>query len=77
MSTRIAIEQIKKINQLIVKKNTGKPAEMAVKLDCSLTTLFTYLAMMRTMGAPIQYNKFKQTYYYEEEGDFVIGFIVR
>jgi predicted DNA-binding transcriptional regulator YafY len=77
MSTRIAIEQIKKINQLIVKKNTGKPAEMAVKLDCSLTTLFTYLSMMRMMGAPIQYNKFKQTYYYEEEGDFVIGFIVR
>jgi predicted DNA-binding transcriptional regulator YafY len=77
MSSRIAIEQIKKINQLIVKKNTGKPAEMAVKLDCSLTTLFTYLSMMRTMGAPIQYNKFKQTYYYEEEGDFVIGFIAR
>lgn len=77
MSTRIAIEQIKQINQLIVKKNTGKPAEMAVKLDCSLTTLFTYLSMMRTMGAPIQYNKFKQTYYYEEEGDFVIGFIAR
>lgn len=77
MSTRIAIEQIKNINQLIVKKNTGKPAEMAVKLDCSLTTLFTYLSMMRAMGAPIQYNKFKQTYYYEEEGDFVIGFIAR
>ncbi|BFG71376.1 hypothetical protein KACHI17_22570 [Sediminibacterium sp. KACHI17] len=75
MSTRIAIEQIRKINQLIIKKNTGKPAEMAVKLDCSLTTLFTYLAMMRTMGAPIQYNKFKQTYYYEEEGNFVIGFV--
>ncbi|MDZ4072127.1 MAG: hypothetical protein U1C70_09905 [Sediminibacterium sp.] len=77
MSTRIAIDQIKNINQLIVKKNTGKPAEMAVKLDCSLTTLFTYLSMMRTMGAPIRYNKFKQTYYYEEEGDFVIGFIAR
>jgi hypothetical protein len=75
MSSRIAIEQIRKIDQLIVKKNTGKPAEMAVKLDCSLTTLFTYLAMMRTMGAPIQYNKFKQTYYYEEEGNFVIGFV--
>lgn len=75
MSSRIAIEQIKKIDQLIVKKNTGKPAEMAVKLDCSLTTLFTYLSMMRTMGAPIQYNKFKQTYYYEEDGNFVIGFV--
>ena len=75
MSSRIAIDQMMKINQLIVKKNTGKPAEMAVKLDCSLTTLFTYIAMMRKMGAPIQYNKFKQTYYYEEEGDFVIGFV--
>ncbi|MEN9299205.1 MAG: hypothetical protein RLZZ429_1518 [Bacteroidota bacterium] len=75
MSSRIAIDQMLKINQLIVKKNTGKPAEMAVKLDCSLTTLFTYIAMMRKMGAPIQYNKFKQTYYYEEEGSFVIGFV--
>jgi hypothetical protein len=75
MSSRIAIDQMIKINQLIVKKNTGKPAEMAVKLDCSLTTLFTYIAMMRKMGAPIHYNKFKQTYYYEEEGSFVIGFV--
>ena len=32
MSSRIAIEQIRKINHLIVKKNTGKPAEMAEKI---------------------------------------------
>lgn len=77
MTTRIAIEQIRKIDHLITKKNTGKPAEMAVRLDCSMTTLFTYIAMMRSMGAPIRYNKYKQTYYYEEEGSFVIGFITK
>lgn len=75
MTNRIAIENLKKIDELISRRNTGKPAEMAVKLDCSLTTLFTYMSMMRSMGAPIQYNKYKQTYYYEEEGTFVIGFI--
>lgn len=75
MTNRIAIENLKKIDELISRRTTGKPAEMAVKLDCSLTTLFTYMSMMRSMGAPIQYNKYKQTYYYEEEGSFVIGFI--
>jgi hypothetical protein len=75
MTNRIAIENLKKIDELISRRSTGKPAEMAVKLDCSLTTLFTYMSMMRSMGAPIQYNKYKQTYYYEEEGSFVIGFI--
>lgn len=74
MTSRIAIENIRKIDDLIARKCTGKPAEMAVKVDCSLTTLFTYLAMMRSMGAPISYNKYKHTYYYEEEGNFVIGF---
>lgn len=73
--TRLAIETFKKIDELIVRKSTGKPAEMAVKVDCSLTTLFTYLAMMRKMGAPITYNKFKHTYFYEDEGNFFIGFI--
>lgn len=73
--SRIAIETFRKIDELIIRKSTGKPAEMAVKVDCSLTTLFTYLAMMRKMGAPISYNKYKHTYYYEEEGNFVIGFV--
>lgn len=73
--TRIAIETLKKMDELITRKCTGKPAEMAVKVDCSLTTLFTYMAMMRKMGAPISYNKYKHTYFYEEEGSFVIGFI--
>lgn len=77
MTNRIAIENLKKIDELISRKNTGKPAEMAVKLDCSLTTLFTYMSMMRSMGAPIQYNKYKNTYYYEEEGSFVIGFVAK
>lgn len=74
MKSRIAIDTFKKIDELIVRKCTGKPAEMAVRIDCSLTTLFTYLSMMREMGAPIKYHKYKQTYYYEEEGSFVVGF---
>ena len=74
MKSRIAIDNFKKMDELIARKSTGKPAEMAVKVDCSLTTLFTYLSMMRAMGAPIRYNKYKQTYYYEEEGNFVVGF---
>ncbi|MBW0177300.1 hypothetical protein [Sediminibacterium sp.] len=73
--SRIAIDTFKKIDELIARKCTGKPTEMAVKVDCSTTTLFTYLAMMRKLGAPISYNKYKHTYYYEEEGRFVIGFI--
>lgn len=74
MATRIAIEHFRNINDLIERRVTGTPAAMAVKVNCSPTTLFAYLAMMREMGAPIRYNRHKETYYYEEDGCFVVGF---
>ena len=38
----IAIEKMRKIDNLIVKKNTGKPAEMAVKRKKTVDKIDTW-----------------------------------
>jgi hypothetical protein len=62
------------MDELILRRCTGSPAAMALKLDISQTTLFAYLSIMKRLGAPIRYNKYKKTYYYEEDGCFKLGF---
>ena len=66
------IERFEKIDYLIAKKSTGSPSEFAKKLDISESTLYEYLNELKVKGAPILYNKYKATYFYEEEGKFKI-----
>ena len=73
--TRQLLQKLQQMDELIARRATGNPAVMAVRLNFSQTTLFAYLSIMRDLGAPIKYNKYKQTYYYEEEGNFVLGFL--
>lgn len=72
---RVFINKLKRIDYLIARKATGSPAMLAEKLEISETTLFEYLSIMRECGAPIKYEKFRQSYYYEYEGNFAIEFI--
>ena len=69
------IERFEKIDYLISKKCTGTPTQFANKLDISESTLFEFLNIFKENGAPILYNKFKETYFYEEEGNLKIFFI--
>ena len=68
------IERFEKIDYLITKKSTGSPSEFAKKLDIGESTLYEYLNELKVKGAPILYNKYKETYFYEEEGKFKIIF---
>jgi hypothetical protein len=36
--------------------------------------LYEYLKAFKEAGAPIAYNRFRQTYYYREAGEFKICF---
>lgn len=68
------IERFEKIDYLIAKKGTGNPATFANKLNISESTLYEYLNELKEKGAPILYNKYKETYFYYEEGRFKIIF---
>jgi predicted DNA-binding transcriptional regulator YafY len=68
------LERFKKIDNLISIRGTGTPAQFADKLELSESMLYEYLSVLREQGAPIAYDKEKQTYYYEKRGSFKIIF---
>jgi predicted DNA-binding transcriptional regulator YafY len=68
------IERFKRIDQIISNKSSGTPAQLAERLDISESTLYEFIAVMKELGAPIQYDKVNQRYFYEEDGHFNISF---
>lgn len=72
---RIELNRIVKIDYLIRHKATGSPVYLATQLGISKRTLFETLSFMKnSLHAPIVYNKYRQTYIYQEEGFFCFDF---
>lgn len=69
------IELIKRIDHLIRIKGTGAPSELAARINISERSIYLYLNLMRDMGAPIKFDHYRQTYYYEQEGKLVMTFL--
>ncbi|MRG45220.1 hypothetical protein GFS24_08845 [Chitinophaga sp. SYP-B3965] len=68
-------ERIKSIDHLIRIRGTGPPQQLARRLNISGASLYRILAFMKDAGAPIRYSKERQTYYYNEEGSFLVKFV--
>lgn len=73
MPTRY-LKRVRKINELIIRKSTGPPKDLAKKIGVSESNIYKYLLAMKLMGAPIIYDKKRKTYLYKEQGDFIIEF---
>ena len=57
---------IKKIHSKISTASTGKPKELAYKLNVSERTIYNYIHFMRReLKAPIIYNRLKESYQYD------------
>lgn len=69
------LHKLIRIDYLIRHNNTGTPLECAGKVGMSERSLYEYIKILKDFGAPIKYNRSKQTYYYENDGRFAIGFI--
>lgn len=69
------IERISRLDQLIRLKSTGTPKELSIKLDLSESTLYETLVIMKHLGAPIKYDRFRRSYFYKVEGRIEIKFI--
>ncbi|MBY0476978.1 MAG: hypothetical protein K2Q24_04985 [Chitinophagaceae bacterium] len=67
--------RINRLNDLIKIKATGTPKQLARKINTSERTLYDLLKTMKKYGAPVKYDRFKQTYYYSEYGTFHVKFI--
>lgn len=69
------LRRIKFIDQLIRIKGTGTAEKLAQRLGVSRATVYVYLNIMKENGAPIKFCKFRQSYFYDEEGSFAIRFL--
>ncbi len=67
-------ERLQTIDYLIRIKGTGKPSQLAKRLRISERTLYEFLKMMKDLGAPIEYDRYKESYYYGEKGGFNVKF---
>ena len=56
---------IERIDKLIRLNATGTSYQLAELLCISRASVFRLLKYLRTMGAPIEYCKYRQTYYYQ------------
>ncbi|QHS61891.1 HTH domain-containing protein [Chitinophaga agri] len=74
MTTDI-FDRIRRIDLLIRMKGTGTAAELAERLGISRAQVYEYINLMKGLGAPIKYCKYRQSYFYNEEGKFYTCFI--
>ncbi|WP_346759076.1 HTH domain-containing protein [Agaribacillus aureus] len=68
------LNRIKLMDNLIRRRATGTSREFAEKLNISRSTLMEYINLLRKMGAPVAYDKFRNSYYYLFPCKLKIGF---
>jgi biotin operon repressor len=61
------IKLLKRIHNLIKKKATGSPNQLATRLDISRASVFRQINILKMLGAKINYSYDKESYVYEEE----------
>ncbi len=69
------IQRINRIDNLIRLKATGTAKELADKIGVSRRMVYNYIETMKELGAPIEYDSAKQTFYYSDNGKFYLGYL--
>jgi hypothetical protein len=69
------LNRIRRLDDLIRRKSTGTPKELANKLDISERWLYVLLDELKNeLGCPIKYDRKRRSYIYGEHGKIRIGF---
>lgn len=69
------IRIIQYLHDLILKAETGSPKQLAKELGLSERSIYNYILYMKNeMGAPIQFQRQKNSYVYTEECSFVLKY---
>lgn len=68
------VTRLKLIDELIQKRNTGNAAALAARLDVSERTAKEFIAVMKSLGAPVYYCRKTGSYCYAERGSFTLRF---
>lgn len=71
------IELLERIDQLVRLKATGKPKDLAKRLEVSEATIYRIIETMKDMKAPVCYDFTRQSYVYTENTQFKCGFFLQ
>ena len=71
------IKLIERTDALIRRKSTGTPNQLADRLKLSERSLYNLIRLMKEMGAPIYYCRDRNSFCYEHNVEFRIGFSTR
>ena len=66
------IQALERLHELIKRKATGTPEQLAERFDVSLGTINNFIKTLRNKDLPIAYCRERQTYYYEYEVDMIV-----
>jgi len=61
------IDRINLMDKLIQQRRTGTQKELAARLQLSVSRLACIIEYLKTVGAPIAFNRSTKTYYYRSE----------
>lgn len=67
-------DRLLEMDRLIRERKTGNAVEFANKIKISERQLYTYISLMKSMGAPIIYSRGRGSYFYDAPGKFFIGY---
>ncbi|MCP4459375.1 MAG: hypothetical protein GY816_15340 [Cytophagales bacterium] len=66
--------RMKRMHLFIKRSATGTPEQFAEKMNMSRSALMRTLSEMKELDAPICYDPIKESYYYCEEVELLVGF---
>lgn len=66
MAYQEIMNRVQRIDELIKKKATGTPEELADRLSISKRQVYRYLEMIKSQGREIHYEPLRRSYTYKE-----------
>lgn len=70
------IEQLRKLHAMIKRETTGSPKMVAQKMHVSERQLYNLIDQLRTMDAPICFNRRANTYFYTNDFELLVNISV-
>lgn len=76
MKTSFLNEELVRLHNLIRRKSTGSPADLARKLGCSERSVYNKIDRLKDFHLPVVYDPERQSYCYTCEVSIVFNIII-
>lgn len=71
------IQQLRKLHLMIKQEATGNPKMVAKKMHVSERQVYNLIDQLRTMDAPVCFNRRANTYYYANDFELLVNISVK